>query len=91
MMETEHTHTIRKHLAKVGKGKNSLRGDGLIERVAQKLRLSAIEVKTVFERLKLNGELHCSNWYNGSPLGMVVLNLAEDMKPAEYQNWLKAL
>lgn len=90
-METEHTNTIRKHLAKVGKGKKSLRGDGLIERVAQKLRLSAIEVKTVFERLKLNGELHCSDWYNGSPLGMVVLNLAEDMKPVEHEKWLNAL
>lgn len=90
-METEHTHTIRKHLAKVGKGKNSLRGDGLIERVAQKLGLSVIEVKRVFDKLRLNDELHCSNWYNGAPLGMVVLNLTEDMKPAEHENWLSAL
>jgi hypothetical protein len=90
-METDNTHIVRKYLAKVGKGKKSLRGDGLIERVAKKLSLSVIEVKKVFERLKLNGELHCSDWYNCVPLGMVVLNLAEDIKPAEHQDWLKAL
>lgn len=85
------TERVRAILAKLGRGRGALRGDGLAERVARQAQLTIVEVRQAFRELRNSGELVCDHWFHGEPIGRTLVSLATDADPAWIQNWAQVV
>jgi len=65
---------VRLAIATIANGKDSLKSHRLVERVAKRAKIPVDECSLAMEEIRRNGGIEC-DWFNGSPLGNVQVNL----------------
>lgn len=91
MIIDKHIEIVRDCLARFGKGRSTIRGDGLARRISKKTKLPIADIIPVLEILKSRNELICEDWFNDLPLGLVTLNLERKPDTPTSRLWRMAM
>ena len=90
-MTNIHILLVRQCLQKMIGQSNTLRGDGLANRVSKKTKLSISEVASIFSKMKEEGELVCDDWHRNLPLSKVTVCIEPEPISAYDKLWISAM
>ena len=70
------------YLRKQTRNRNTLRGSGLVGRIARDLHADRIDVLREMRQLRAAGVVDCENWMRDEPLTTVTIHLPEQLSAA---------